>query len=185
MLPTNSIVSVLGVSLVLWWLSTGQKQATSIATDVALLEKIARPWLDRNLQGPKHSRVVRFLEFGAQHGRGILDTVTEGFQTMSQKDLVRFLTLRLPEVAMTRFYFAGGLKKIAEDVRGGEPYPDGPIIVKTVQEVRELELFTETVRLVLLKTQDLAVQILKKLKVTDERILEINTPLNNSMVGEK
>ena len=174
----QTIVGILGIALVVWWMTSGREKVNSIQSDVAKLRQLATPWTEYRGGHAKNSILYTFLTQFVAEARELLDMATEHFQEMRQIELMRYFDTSLVRVAERLGKFADIIEKAEDEVEESGAWVDGPFRLTDETELEPLDDFVDTFYRAIGKTRNVGVEILQKLGVPPEELKKLTSRLD-------
>ena len=176
----QTIVSILGLALILWWISTGKAKVKGIEEEVADIQKLAKPWVNASYAHSEktHSRIYTHLRDFTRDSHSLLETVQDHFKQITKVELLETLSELLPEIAQEVVTFEKIMTQAKIQISEKDSYVDGPFELKTQAEFEPIDQIIIGMRTILRMTQEIGTDLMKQLGIKPEIIMDVNKPLN-------
>ena len=174
----QTIVSILGIGLVLWWMSSGRVQIISITDQVAQIKRLASPWLDYASAEKRQSVMYANLRRFIAEADELVEMSTANFREMRPRELERYLDTSLPRIAQSINTFERIVERAQDQIDENGVYVDGPFEINQKNALDDVDQIIDTLQDVLGRTRDLAVEILKQVGYTDTQLSDLTQELD-------
>ena len=179
----ETIVSILGLALLVWWFSTGKAKVRSIKEDVAYIEELASRWIKAPFSHSekKHSMIYTNLRSIVFDSRNLLQTVEETFQGMTKAELLEKMKEEIPEIAEELGKFESMMTEVKIAISSGDKYVDGPFEITNKEETDQIDDIIIALQFLLKKTDDVGQDLMRQLGFSAKDIAESSERLNASL----
>ena len=174
----QTIVSILGIALLVWWISSGKANVKQIESDVQLMERLAEPWVGFPNKEKNNSAIYMNLSSFLTTTKAMTREIQEVFPDMTPTQLQRYLLDSLTQVAQETDLFAKLIHKADFEVSSGDSFVDGPFEISTQTEIQDLEMIIGLMFKVLQRARDVAVELLNKVGTHPQAISQMTGPLD-------
>ena len=179
----ESIVSILGLALLMWWVSTGKTKVRSIQEDVKHIEKLSEPWLKAPFSHTekKHSLIYTNLRSIVADSKNLLAAVEQTFKGMTRSELLAYMTEDIPEIAEEVGKFESAMTEVKITISQKDSYVDGPFEIKTLAETDQIDDIIIALQFLLKKTHDIGQDLMRQLGFSAEDMAKSSERLNASL----
>ena len=174
----QTIVSILGIALLVWWISSGKANVKQIESDVQQMARLAEPWVGFPNKEKNNSAIYMNLSSFLTTTKALTREIREVFPDMTPTQLQRYLLESLTQVAQETDLFAKLVHKADFEVSSGESFVDGPFEITTQAEIRALDKIIGIMHNVLQRARDVAVDLLQKVGTDPVAISQMTGPLD-------
>jgi hypothetical protein len=175
----ETIVSILGVALVLWWFTTGEKAVTSMDSHLQRLLAAADPWInsDKSRSQRGESRVSLILYELTERCQDVMKEIKNDFQNMIKDELNSFIYRTLTNLAKTGEGLRHIIAHIDGDIAAGHKYVDGLYTYSAPEDTAPMKDVYNNLNAILLAARRLGNDLQRQLGMDEEEINSINEPL--------
>ena len=169
----------MGVALILWWLTTGEKAVTSMESHLQRLLAAADPWInsDKSRSQRKESRVSLILYELTERCQEVMDEIKDDFQNMIKDELTEFIYTTLTNLAKTGEGLRHTIGHIDGDISAGRKYVDGLYVYSAPEDTAPLKEVWTNLNNILHAARRLGNDLQRQLGMDEDEINSINEPL--------